>query len=343
MRTLVLSLGASLLVATACTAVGCGGSDTNTPDNDASTGTTGARPPARPSSGSPTSTKRTFAIKQLLLGDTSRSGSKSADAWRAYGYDLDGQSSTGDSKDVCTHPGRTSSHEDGDQARDNSFGRNIIKFIQQAGQSNPTTTLTENIGKGSFGILLQVDGLEDTASQTATGLKGQVLLGGKLASAPTFDKTFDWPTRADSTPVNFSNAYVVDGKFVSGDPTDVKLSLVFSGLKLTVNIKRAQISFDYKSPNKAANGLITGILDTAEFVAEVQRVGGAIAASLCPGGSLAADVKSTLEEASDIRTDGSNGASSACNGISVGIGFEAEEVGNPTKTVPAETEGEICK
>ena len=43
-----------------------------------------------------------YAVRKLYLGDTDRTGIINSDAWKAFGYDLDGLVATAQSTNVCT-------------------------------------------------------------------------------------------------------------------------------------------------------------------------------------------------------------------------------------------------
>ena len=82
------------------------------------------QPPERPSGAAPSDTPaRNFALYSLSLGEADRSGATNPNAWKKYGYNLDGVVSTKSSTDVCKlAPGASSAtQEDGDNGIDNSF------------------------------------------------------------------------------------------------------------------------------------------------------------------------------------------------------------------------------
>ena len=45
-------------------------------------------------------------------------------------------------------------------------------------------------------------------------------------------------------------------------------------------------------------------------------------------------IKASIRQASDMMADGTQNPAVQCTGISVGLGFTAQEVGNPTKVTP---------
>ena len=55
------------------------------------------------------------------------------------------------------------------------------------------------------------------------------------------------------------------------------------------------------------------------------KIAGTISTQLC-GGSTLDTVKQTIRQASDILVDGTQDPSKPCDGVSIGIGFEAVKV-----------------
>ena len=304
------------------------------------------QPPGKPDtkpSVNPTN-KETFAIQTLLLGEYDRTTkAPSTTAWKSYGYNLDGKVTTKDSTDVCTAAVKTN-QIDGNNGIDNAFGSVILPIIQTAASlQTPSDTISQAIDKGDFTIQIQVTGLDDTATQTATGLTGQLYASGSYgATAPAFDSTTDWPvnpqllanpTDVTKSTIVFTDSYVVGGTFVSGDLStggvQVSISLVFQGVPLTLSVNHAVITFDHTTANDAANGTIAGVIDTAQLIQGLKSVAGRISQSLC--GSAFDGIAQQITQASDINKDGSNKAGSQCDGISVGLGFVGKKVANPTK------------
>src|ERR1700731_3071251 len=95
---LVLGLGAVGTVASQ----GCSSSSTPAATG---TGTKGTVPPAPPTAGpSPDSSARVFALNQLYLGEVGRNGPVK-DAWKDFGYNIDGLTTTKTDTNVCTRVG----------------------------------------------------------------------------------------------------------------------------------------------------------------------------------------------------------------------------------------------
>src|SRR6185503_2488905 len=119
-------------------------------------------------------TTMTFAVSSLLLGETTRAGALETWAWKKYGYDLDGLTTTKDSTNVCTlHMGAPATNQvDGDGGVDNAFGALILPIIQVGTSIQiPSDNATKLIASGAWTLQIEVRGLSGDANQTATGLE----------------------------------------------------------------------------------------------------------------------------------------------------------------------------
>ena len=334
---------------------GSSGSGSGGGDGGGSSSGASAVPPPAPTGPTTTSTTpHSFALHHIHLGDELDSAGNVD--WYKYGYNLDGKSTTASSKDVCTlyANANAKNQTDAPGGIDNSFGQNIIPLLA-AVSANPSAGINNSIALGHFTVMVDVTGLSGTAGQTATGLTGQ-LFGGTIfgqgpnasTAVPTFTTADNWPldkttitstwasgaTQTLTQPVVaknvFSGAYVVNGEFVSGAPTNVNLSVTISGVALTIPIQHATLTFKNpgSSATNASGGIIAGVIDAATLVTNIQGVAGNISPSFCAGSTFAQVAKS-INQAADIMDDGTNVAGTPCNGISVGIGFDADEIGQP--------------
>jgi hypothetical protein len=312
-----------------------------------------AKPPAPTGDNTTVTDEVTFAVDSLQLGEAPRAGGPaSTNAWKEYGYDIDGLKSDKNSTDVCTPAagGGSQVKVDGNNGIDNSFGANILPIIQSAASlPEPSKTITEAIRDGSFTLQLKIKGLDTAkaATQTNQGLSSQLFASGKFdetgATKPTFSPNDDWPVRpellndgmtiASGSKVSFPKSYIVNGTFVNGSPGKVTISLVFSGVALDLEIQQAIISMQMKDGDSAVNGTISGVLDTEKLIDGLRKVAGRISTSLC-GGSTFDGIAQQIRQTSDILADGTNKAGVPCNAISVGLGFTAKRIKNPTKVAP---------
>jgi len=306
--------------------------------------------PAAPDAGATTSTTvTTFALNALWLGDTTRDGTEDLyGAWRSFGYDLDGRVTIEDSTNICAlaNNSRKSIQIDGNDGIDNSFGANVLLFLMvQTGTTNLSSDATSLIGAGTWTLQLRVAGLPADLQQSATGLSAQAFVSGAFNGSPAFDATTDWPVLASSVSdgatvasgalVRFATVYVNGGTVVARDATQ-PLSLPvalwnYPGKPkapelsvLTLRIHDPILTFVRSDATSAAQGTIAGVLDTKEIQAATTMLGDALGS--CDGifGSAFADTQ-------EILSDGTNAPDTPCDAISIGIGFTAKVVANPTQ------------
>ena len=68
---------------------------------------------------------------------------------------------------------------------------------------------------------------------------------------------------------------------------------------------------------------------TSDLVTALGNVAGNISTSFCNGSAAFQQVVTAIQQAADIMHDGTNVAGTACDAISVGIGFDALQIGVP--------------
>lgn len=343
-------IGLGMSIAAFASVQGCG-SDSSDGDGADQTGKT---VPAEEGSPTTATEERTFAVNSLLLGEADRAGNKNANAWKAYGYNLDDRITnvvdqrSADLSRVCkrVQGAPATVHQDGDQGIDNAFGKEILKLLEPF-TPTPSRTISDAITAGEFTIMLKVVGLTDEPEQTNTNLSGTLLVGGAFDEDPTKLPTFtvadDWPYLQEPQ-VGISGAYINKGIFVNGKGgATVKLSLSIGGQALDLSIHKALITFKH-APDKNAleEGTIAGVIDTEEFVSGIASIAGRFDPSLCEGLTVES-IKDSIRQASDMIVNGAQDPEKTCDGISVGIGFTAMRIGTPTKVAsPADAPPDPC-
>ncbi len=298
----------------------------------------------------------TFAVNQIFLGDTDRNGNTDATSstsyngcsgyghgtkWKAFGYDLDRNVTSKDATDVCTlGAGAPKTNQiDGDDGIDNAWGA-LLLGVAGANVSSDETTIIQS---GAWTLLIQLDGVP---TRDATGAHLRVFVGGTFgASAPAFDTTTDWPVLASSVVdgatiasgavVEDDDAWMTSGTFVSAPTTDMPIELPLmlkDGTRLVGRIHRPVVTFSVSADaTSLTGGTIAGVFDPSEFVATARSVAGLVSTNLC--GSAFDGIAQQIMQDQDILSDETNHAGVACDAISIGIGFNARMVANPTKVV----------
>ena len=320
--------------------------------------TEAGKPPKPAGDASGSKTALNFAIHHLWLGDSLPDPAFPPDptgtAWSKFGYNIDGLVTNESSTDVCTL--NTAAHAttkvqiDGVDGIDNSFGKNIVPFLASV-LSNLSESVSTDIEKGSFTILLGTTGLLPSLTQTNTGLTGALFQGAAYGGAPATNDagsllvTDDWPVSSGSiaggrasldagAAVQFPSAYVSNGLWVNGTPGDVTLDLSFQGQPLVLQIHQAIITFhhtaDATGQDHATGGIISGVLKASEFLREIDEV--AAQQHYCSSAGL---LLNFIASTADILADGTNVAGKACDGISIGLAFDADAIAAPDKVVQA--------
>jgi hypothetical protein len=335
-------LAACAAMSLAVIAVGCTEETKQTPPPPP-VDETGIVPPTAPEGAAacadPGSTQ---AVNELFLGDTKRDGTPDpTNGWKTLGYNLDGLKSLKTSTNLCKPRAGGSAaavYPDGTEAIDNSFGKNILPIILGLA-SDLSTTANESIQKGEFTLMLDLSKL----GRDCTGASAKLFAGTQLVDSmgmeivPKFDGTDEWPVSPDllnnpmdptSSKIVFPQAYVAGNTWVSGTKGTVSLQLSISGFTVSLDIQNAYVTLDLADGNASGtNGTIAGVLDTEQLVSQIGKVAAAFDTSFCdPESPTLVSILNQLRQASDIMKDGTQDPSKECDGISIGLGFDASAV-----------------
>jgi hypothetical protein len=305
--------------------IGCGGSGGSGPPDAHALADTASGPDAAPMCGADEGT--VFAVRQLTWGE-GNSGQ-----WKAYGFDLDGKTSTAASTDLCqpnSGGNAGAAYPDGNAGIDNSFGKNILPTILGL---YPTFTadINNSLVNGDFTTLLELLCLPTTGDVPV--LHAKLWEATPLGKMPAWDGTDTWmvdplllsdPTDPASSTALFPSGSLAGATFDAGTGGTFIISIpVHNGTQtawMRLTLHAARITMTLSADRKSATGgMIGGVLDTEEFVAEVKKVGFLL--GLC-GSPLFDSVLTQIRQASDIMNDGTQDVSKTCNGISIGLGFE---------------------
>lgn len=288
-----------------------------------------------------------LAVSELAFGE-GNSGE-----WKKVGVNLDGLATVSSSKDVCKpNSGAATStpYPDGEDGIDNSFGKNLLPVILSL-YPNWVPDINDGILEGVFTSLLKLECLPPTGDVPVLTTK---LFGATtLDFIPKFDGTDKWPiapellsdlSDPESSTVIFPKSSVKGDQFDSGKnntfilTVPLKSGSATTSLKLTLHAARTTMTLaaDRKS---ATDGVIAGVLDTEELVAEVKKIG--LLLDLCDT-DVFNDILTTVRQASDILVDGTQDPEQTCNGISLGLQFKMQEalIGDVAPPTPA---GPACR
>jgi hypothetical protein len=289
-------LGAAAVLVGVTGLAACGGG-TTTPggggSGGGSSGGPGLKPPS-PTAGAPAGdgTGKTFAVNKLYLGLVKRDGSASTEAWKDFGYDIDGKVSDINSAAQNCKPLENGApdkvHTDGNNGIDNAFGKNILPIIKGLAP-DAEALVNEQIQEGSFSILIDIENLGDAADYSALSAKLYIASDegeepGSTALDGTWDLFSEFLNNGDpeDPKVKFADAYLTADTFVSGTPGQLDLSLSVAGFSLALNISSAVITMDLDGAHgSATNGVISGVIPTESLVSELVKVAGAFDEQFC--------------------------------------------------------------
>jgi hypothetical protein len=285
--------------------------------------------------------RNVLAVSKLYFGDGD------SGQWKSVGFNLDGLDSTAASTNLCKPADGAAPvvpYPDGNNGIDNSFGKNLLPQILAI---DPTwvTDVNNSITEGLFTALLEMDCLPAKGDDPMFTTK--LFAGETIGTPPKWDGTDKWPVEPDllnnpkdpeSSSLVFTNCSLSSGMFDGGKNGTIILTIPVTtqgqstSLKLTLYAARLTMNLaaDRKS---ATGGMIGGVLNTAEFVEQVKKVGYLL--ELC-NNALLADLLTQVEQASDIMSDGTQDTTKTCDGISMGLGFDmmAAEIGDVGPPAP---------
>ncbi|MFO0570331.1 MAG: hypothetical protein U0263_32110 [Polyangiaceae bacterium] len=277
----------------------------------------------------------TFAVQKFFLGDIGLNGAPSLNAWMSIGLNVDGLVSNKSSTNHCQpQVGATKSSvfTDGDSGIDNSFGRNLIPIISSL-TANPSDSLNQAIASGESTWLLHFDNLGSSPSQN--GVKAALYVSSPFGGVPTWSGSDAWPVAFESVVggalgqpvVSYPASYVVGGQWVGAPASSGALawSMPIQGFGLDFKVRHARLVVNVSGtgPAAKAKGVLSGVIDTEEYVQALKQVAGSFDPTLCDGPTFDS-IAQQIRAASDIMSDGTNGdPTQVCNGISIGVGLEA--------------------
>ncbi len=296
----------------------------------------GVRPPPRPSVASSGTTKW-FAFDAFKLGLTNvATGASKPDAWKDYGYDLDGRTTTPDfsatSKDSCKRRSGSPTKvlADGNLGRDNNFGQHVMAVMKSL-VSDIEDRLNADIRSGKTTLLLRLDnvGADDNGK-----VPGALYLAATLGSKPTFTTADKWPIDVASIDASkeakaqFPNGYMAGGVWVSGDfgTTTAPIYVPLAGVPTMLTLESAVISVRVKD---GSSGTIAGAQETGAVKTAITPLLRTL--GVCPGNATYDQVVETLTQSADLVSGAPSlqDTSKECNTLSVAFGFTMKETTAP--------------
>lgn len=318
----------------------CGGELRGGSSDASAGGNACGAPPRAPSAAAIVATrKRAYAIRQLFLGDTDRDGNANKDAWKTFGFDIDGRATPDGSSGLCQLAAGAAhaTHDDGTCGIDNSFGVSFTPILRVTFDAHHDA----DVAAGGYTDLLVVDDIG--ASASASAISGALLQGAALGHAPAWDGTDAWPIdgaslaapsadRANLALDGYVNDRVWVGRGAAGAITVLTVKGAVFHLPVAHVVVTARISDDGA---RLINGTISAVAPTQAGVVALASFWAATLPKVCCISECGLPPAQQFRQASDILVDGTQDSSRACDAISIGLGFEASEVQlGPIVTVP---------
>jgi len=206
------------------------------------------------------------------------------------------------------------------------------------------------MGAGLFTLMAVVVGFDNAVGGTtsASGLSGVLLGGGNYEATyggpPAWDASIAWPASsfgltcgaacdAGTSPIKaainvFNAPYQLDGQFLSGTPNAMSLMLSVEW-PLAINVRAATLTFRSVGV-RSVSGMFAGVVAPSELIDDVTAIA-AGTGSLCQASALAAVTEQIAMSADIVATSAGleNVHGVACNAISFGVGFDADEIAIP--------------
>jgi hypothetical protein len=315
-------------------------------------GTTVPSRPSGPAEPSGKGSLRWFAARHVYTGSIDpETGAQDTSAWKKLGYDLDGECTTldqskGDSSGTCTKPPNAASDslEDGDDCRDNRYGRLIAQVIENL-NSSWEANFQAGIANGEATLLLRISDLDDGPSDAFA--PGAIYLSAQRETAPHWDGTDDFQIQSvsvkgssvvDPPIVSFPAGYVANDTWVSGElgtsPGPFPMYLVTEIAQINLLSRTLVVKLD--ATHETALG--------SSFAAVASRA--AITADLwtfilplfnCDAATAQGLVDLYVLPAADVGGAPPSFSSPGveCSGISVGGAFQWVPIAAPTEVVPS--------
>lgn len=280
-----------------------------------------------------------LAVRRVFLGDTDTNSIPDPTAWRKFGMNLDGLVSTKTDTAHCkVQAGGVKSfiQTDGDNGIDNSWGSNLMPIMKSLA-ADPSKNVNDGIAAGGPTLMLSIAGL--TTAPDQSGLSVASYAAAQFSGGiPKWDGSDVRLTRFESVSggninqplTSFPASLVAGGVLSAGPPTTMQFPLqgdliLFGDLRIHLARVSATIT-GVGGSAKATAGIVAGVIDTEEMVVELKKVAGSFDPTLCSGATFDS-IAQQIRAASDIMKDGTNGdPTKTCNGISIGLGFEAVAV-----------------
>lgn len=274
--------------------------------------------------GGGSATTPVFALSHLYWGTKSFDGVESWDAWGSYGENIDGLVTTSDFTAHCKPNGGAApanAFPDGDAGVDNAWGKLVLPILRTAS----TTKVSDLDDATSAALASEVTLLLDL-SNLPNGDGGPIVATSYLGRSPAGTTWHRAPESfVDGVALgSFPASEIAAGAWDSRrEDTTLEVPLVIDHSIVVLKIHRPRVWMPLDAAHTAAtHGIVSGVLDTEELVAALRDWIGIVDPAFCDGTAVDG-ILSQIRQGSDIMLDGGQDPNATCNGISIGLGFDA--------------------
>lgn len=284
-----------------------------------------------------------WVVDRWFLGETDREGNVSQDAWKQYGFDLDGWASTPEQGFHCKPINNADYADiriDGNGGVDNSFGKDCNNGVISSMVTSPSDHFTGDAKNGQFTSVFVLDGPGVSADyQSITslyflgrGIEPKVLNTAADWAHYRWHPVSNWSENGNDD-VSFLGAYVANDTWVSGVVPRLPVNIGTLKSYLQLRIYQANVTITFNKERSEGQGTLGGIVRASELTSEFQEW---LTLLLCDNNFFSKDAPKAIAESilqsADILLDGTQDPTKTCDGISVGLGFHVRRsaLGAPT-------------
>ena len=261
---------------------------------------------------------------------TKPDGEPTTDAWKQYGFDLDGictsAADSETSKGTCRRVAMSEADvlTDGDNCIDNNFGSKLIAMIRALDPA-AETKIGDGVKKGALTLVLRIDDLAKAGADPSAN--AQLFAAKARSGTANLDGNDTWDVDATSVAASdlskplatlTGSVAIVGGKRIwTGRADQLALPAVFiSGATDAIPVHGARIEINLDDNR----GTIAGYAEMSGVKKVVSKVLGQ--QKLCPGMPIYEAIMTNVGRTADMPTALPHDPALECTALSMGLGVE---------------------
>lgn len=293
-----------------------------------------------------------FAVSYIYADEQRDKTKDPANVWKTIGFDIDGQTTDASSANHCVPVAGADPAAvkvDGDGGIDNSFLKNVAPIIAGV-DSKWADNWNAGLASGGSTILIYLPGLDagdgalpargytsvalcppsaDAAVEAgADGGAEAGVDGGASVRRVAIDRASVCDGDLEKPLWAAPGGQLASGVWDSGVVPDATLVIPFKGRPLAVHLQHVHLRMTVSADRRSVTGgTLSGVANTDDLIAQLGLLKGAILPGLCgPLSGVFDGYVDRVRKSSDIMSDGTQDPQQTCDGISVGLGFDADVV-----------------